>query len=110
MKAVKNLKNDNYINEDPVKYLVIVPLFLILFHGCGLFGKKSIEDSQTYQEIMKYQEETNKHLDSIRRENYRQLNDSMNTEFNLKLDSLKRSTDSLEKELEKNIQKLKNYK
>lgn len=93
-----------------MKYLVIVPLFLILFHGCGLLGKKSIEDSQTYQEMMKYQEETNKHLDSIRRENYRQLNDSMNTEFKRELDSLKRSTDSLEEELEKSIQRLKNHK
>jgi t-SNARE complex subunit (syntaxin) len=93
-----------------VKYLSIFPLFLILLNGCGLFGKKSIEDSQTYQEMMKYQEETNKRLDSVRRDNYRQLNDSMNTEFRRELDSLKRSTDSLEKELEKSIENLKKIK
>jgi hypothetical protein len=60
--------------------------------------------------MMKYQEETNKRLDSVRRDNYRQLNDSMNTEFRRELDSLKRSTDSLEKELEKSIENLKKIK
>lgn len=85
-------------------------LYLISFQGCGLFGKKSIEDSETYQEMMKYQEETNKRLDSLRRDNYRQLNDSIHTEFRRELDSLKRSSDSLEKELEKSIQNLKNIK
>lgn len=95
-----------------MKYFIIVLLFLSSFYGqgCGLFGKKSIEDSQTYQEMMKYQEETNKRLDSVRRDNYRQLNDSMNTEFRRELDSLKRSTDSLEKELEKSIENLKKLK
>ncbi|HMQ79095.1 MAG TPA: hypothetical protein PKE39_06825 [Ignavibacteria bacterium] len=78
------------------------------FTGCGVFGKKKFEDTDTYREMMRAQEETDKKLDSIRRENYKQLNDSVNNGFKRKLDSLKRSTDSLEKELEKSIQNLKN--
>lgn len=81
-----------------------------LMTGCGVFGKKKFEDTDTYKEMMRQQEETDKKLDSIRRENYKQLNDSVNTGFKKKLDSLKRSTDSLEKELEKSIQNLKNSK
>jgi len=73
-----------------------------------MFGKKKFEDTDTYREMIRIQEETDKKLDSIRRENYKQVNDSVNTGFKLKLDSLKRSTDSLEKELEKSIQNLKN--
>jgi len=81
-----------------------------LMTGCGVFGKKKFEDTDTYKEMMRQQEETDKRLDSIRRDNYKQLNDSVNNGFKKKLDSLKRSTDSLEKELEKSIQNLKNSK
>ncbi|MCC6864794.1 MAG: hypothetical protein IT280_01395 [Ignavibacteria bacterium] len=72
-----------------------------------MFGKKKFEDTDTYRELMKRQEETDKKLDSIRKQNYKQLNDSVNSRFKRELDSLKRSTDSLEKELEKSIQDLK---
>ncbi len=81
-----------------------------LMTGCGVFGKKKFEDTDTYKEMMRQQEETDKRLDSIRRDNYKQLNDSVNNGFKKKLDSLKRSTDSLEKELEKSIQNLKKNK
>lgn len=92
---------------------IILALLIIsvsLMTGCGVFGKKKFEDTDTYKEMMRQQEETDKRLDSIRRDNYKQLNDSVNNGFKKKLDSLKRSTDSLEKELEKSIQNLKKSK
>lgn len=92
---------------------IILALMIIsvsLMTGCGVFGKKKFEDTDTYKEMMRQQEETDKRLDSIRRDNYKQLNDSVNNGFKKKLDSLKRSTDSLEKELEKSIQNLKKNK
>ena len=97
-----------------MKKQIIIPALMFfcvsIFTGCGVFGKKKFEDTDTYKEMMRVQEETDKKLDSIRRENYKQLNDSVNNGFKKKLDSLKRSTDSLEKELEKSIQYLKNSK
>jgi len=92
----------------PILLTALTFAFLGLTAGCGMFGKKKFEDTDTYREMIRIQEETDKKLDSIRRENYKQVNDSVNTGFKLKLDSLKRSTDSLEKELEKSIQNLKN--
>jgi uncharacterized protein YlxW (UPF0749 family) len=75
--------------------------------GCA---KKNFEDTDAYKELIRRQEETDRRLDSIRRENFRQLNDTVNASFKKQLDSLKRSTDSLEKELEKSIEKLKTNK
>ena len=72
--------------------------------GCG---KKNFEDTDAYKELIRRQEETDKRLDSIRRKNFRQRNDTVSASFKRELDSLKRSTDSLEKELEKSIEKLK---
>jgi uncharacterized protein YlxW (UPF0749 family) len=92
-----------------VKTILIFSLALLI-SGCGMFSKKKIEDTDTYKELMKQQEETERKLDSIRRQNFKQLTDSTNNAFKKKLDSLKRSTDSLEKELEKSIQNLKNNK
>ncbi len=92
--------------ELKITYILLVAL---IFSGCSLFQKKKFEDTDTYKELMKQQEETDKRLDSIRRQNYRQINDSADR-FNKELDSLKRSTDSLEKELDKSIQNLKNNK
>ncbi|MBZ0202377.1 MAG: hypothetical protein K8I03_05100 [Ignavibacteria bacterium] len=83
---------------------------LIYFSGCGFFEKKKFEDSDAYKELMKHQEETDNKLDSIRKQNFNQLNDSVNNSFRKDLDSLKRSTDSLKKELEKSIENLKNIK
>lgn len=82
-------------------------LVVIVFCGCG---KKNIENTEKYKELIRQQEETDKKLDSIKLQNYKQLNDSVNNNFQYKLDSLKRSTDSLEKELEKSIKILKNIK
>lgn len=89
-----------------IKYIFLIAL---IFSGCSLIQKKKFEDTDTYKEMMKQQEETDKKLDSIRRQNYRQLNDSADS-FHKELDSLKRSTDSLEKELDKSIQYLKKIK
>lgn len=94
--------------KKPFLILALMIFSVSFFTGCGVFGKKKFEDTDTYREMMRVQEETDKKLDSIRRENYKQLNDSFNNGFKKKLDSLKRSTDSLEKELEKSIQNLKN--
>ena len=93
-----------------MRYTAIVLLTALIFSGCSLFKKKNFEDTDAYRELMKQQEETDKKLDSVRRENFKQLNDSTNSAFKKKLDSLKKSTDSLEKELEKSIQDLKNNK
>ncbi len=82
-------------------------LAVIVLCGCG---KKNFEDTEAYKEIIRQQEETDKKLDSIKRQNFKQLNDTVNNNFQYKLDSLKRSTDSLEKELEKSIKILKNIK
>jgi len=58
---------------------------------------------------MKQQEINDKMLDSIRRQNYKQLNDSAR-KYGSEMDSIKRSTDSLKKVLENSIQNLKNKK
>ncbi len=59
--------------------------------------------------LMKQQEINDKMLDSIRRQNYKQLNDSAR-KYGSEMDSIKRSTDSLKKVLENSIQNLKNKK
>ena len=90
-----------------MKSLHISICILIASLGLSGCGKKNFEDTEAYKELIRRQEETDKRLDSIRRENFRQLNDTVNASFKKQLDSLKRSTDSLEKELEKSIEKLK---
>lgn len=92
-----------------MKAKTVILLALLFFSGCGLFGKKNFEDTDTYKELMKQQEINDKMLDSIRRQNYKQLNDSAR-EYGSEMDSIKRSTDSLKKVLENSIQNLKNKK
>lgn len=87
---------------------VLIILLALFLSGCGVFGKKKFEDTDMFKEMMRRQEETDRRLDSMKRQDYKQLNDSVNNGFKRQLDSLKRSTDSLEKELEKSIQNLKN--
>ena len=77
---------------------------MVSLNGCA---KKKFEDTDTYKELMKHQEETDKKLDSIRKENYKQLTDSSNNSFKRSMDSLKRITDSLRNKLDKNIESLK---
>ena len=77
---------------------------LTALNGCG---KKNFEDTDTYKELMKHQEETEKKLDSIRKDNYKQLTDSTNSSFKRSLDSLKHITDSLRQKLNRNIESLK---
>ena len=91
-----------------ILFIFMLVLSLMVFiTGCN---KKKFEDTDTYKEMMKHQNEAEKKMDSIRKENYKQLTDTMNNSFKKSLDSLKRSTDSLEKELEKSIQNLKKTK
>ena len=92
-----------------MKAKTVILLALMFFSGCGLFGKKNFEDTDTYKELMKQQEINDKMLDSIRRQNYKQLNDSAR-KYGSEMDSIKRSTDSLKKVLENSIQNLKNKK
>lgn len=92
-----------------MKAKTIIFLSLLFLSGCGLFGKKNFEDTDTYKELMRQQEENDRMLDSIRRQNYRQLNDS-SRKYGTEMDSIKRSTDSLKKVLENSIQNLKNKK
>jgi len=87
--------------------LILAVLVTVFITGCK---KKSFEDTDTYKEMMKHQNEAEKKMDSIRKENYKQLTDTVNNSFKRSLDSLKRSTDSLEKELQKSIENLKNLK
>ncbi len=98
------------MKNSAIIFLLALIISVCGFTGCGLFGKKKFEDTDTYKELIRQQEETDKRLDSIRKQNYKQLNDSVNNSFRKKIDSLKRSTDSLEKELDKSIQDLKKIK
>lgn len=98
------------MKNSAIIFLLALIISVYGFTGCGLFGKKKFEDTDTYKELIRQQEETDKRLDSIRKQNYKQLNDSVNNSFRKKIDSLKRSTDSLEKELDKSIQDLKKIK
>ena len=89
------------------RIFIPVILFIFIFAGCR---SKKFEDTDTYKQLMKHQQEAERKLDSIRKENYKQITDTVNNSFKKTLDSLKRSTDSLEKELKKNIENLKNKK
>lgn len=98
--------------ENRIKKLntVLIYSLALFIAGCGVLGKKKLEDTDTFKELMRRQEEVDRKLDSIKKQDFKQLNDSVNNNFKKQLDSLKRSTDSLEKELEKSIQNLKNNK
>jgi hypothetical protein len=79
-------------------------MLLVLIYGCG---NKKFEDTDTFKDLMKQQEENEKTLDSIRKENYKQVTDSSNS-FKRSMDSLRHITDSLRQNLNKNIENLKN--
>lgn len=87
--------------------IVSTALSLVVLAGISGCAKKKFEDTDTYKELMKQQEETDRRLDSIRKDNYRQLTDSSNNSFKKSLDSLKHITDSLRENLDKNIKSLK---
>ncbi len=76
----------------------------LLISGCG---KKKFEDTDTYKDLMKHQEEVEKKVDSIKKENYKQVMDSTNSSFKRSMDSLRHITDSLRENLNKNIESLK---
>jgi len=62
------------------------------------------------ERLERYQEAMEKRADSIRREQYKKLSDTTFGNMNRTLDSLKRSTDSLEKLIKKDIEELKKKK
>lgn len=89
-----------------LKYIaVLASSALIIADGCGLF-KKSPEESEGYRELMKYQEETDKQRDSIRRADYQKVLDSSTKEMMRQIDSLKHHADSIEKAIDTRINKL----
>jgi hypothetical protein len=104
----KQTGNQEDLNKFKLKAAIIL-ISALIFSGCSLLGRKKIEDTDTYKELMRQQEETERQLDSVRRQNFRQMNDS-NNRFKREMDSLKRSTDSLQRSLEKSIENLKNSK
>lgn len=79
--------------------------FALALGGC----EKKLEDSDTYQEIIRHNEEVQKKTDSIKKDNYNEVLDS-NRGHLKSLDSLRRITDSLKQNLDKNIQDLKTKK
>lgn len=87
---------------------VIIALSVAALSFCGC-GKKKFEDTDTFRELMEYQKEVDRKVDSVRRENYKQMIDSSGVHMK-KLDSLRHITDSLKQKLDKNIQDLKNKK
>lgn len=94
------------------KAAIILALVFFTFcisSGCGLLGKKKIEDTDTYKELMEHQKEIDKKMDSVKKENFKQVVDSAGNHVK-QLDSLKRITDSLKQKLDQNIQELKSKK
>jgi hypothetical protein len=89
-----------------MKYLAVLSASaLIVADGCGLF-KKNPEESEGYKELMKYQEQTEKQRDSIKRAEYQKVLDSSTKEMMRQIDSLKHHSDSVEKSMENRIKKL----
>lgn len=88
-------------------FIVLTALSIFVFAGLNGCAKKKFEDTDTYKELIKQQEETDRKLDSIRKDNYKQLTDSSNNDFKRSMDSLKHITDSLKENLHKNIESLK---
>lgn len=90
-----------------LKKLILPALFILTLAFAAGCGNKKFEDTDTFKELMKQQEENEKQLDSIRKENYKQVTDSSNS-FKRSMDSLRHITDSLRENLNKNIENLKN--
>ncbi len=95
----------NTIRKTGVKYLILISASALLAaDGCGLFQKKP-EDSEGYKELMKYQEETDRQRDSIKRAEYQKVLDSSTRDMMRQIDSLKHHSDSVEKSIENRINK-----
>ncbi len=78
---------------------------LINAGGCGFF--KNSREQEIRERLQRIQEEVNRRADSIRDKERKLYNDSINKDMIRSLDSLKRSTDSLEEVIKKNIEELK---
>lgn len=89
------------------KIPILALLITVLFAAAGC--EKKVEESETYQEILKHNEEIQKQNDSLKRLNYKELVDS-NRKHVKSLDSLKHITDSLKENLDKKIKDLKTKK
>lgn len=90
-------------------FRIIVFLALIsLFTGCNPF--KNTRQQEIKERLERLQEDLDRRSDSLRREQYKKLSDSTFGNMEKTLDSLKRSSDSLEKLIKKNIDELKKEK
>jgi len=87
---------------------ILAALIFICCTGCNPFQNKRQQEIR--ERLEKYQEEIDRRTDSVRREQYKKLSDSAFGNMDRTLDSLKRSTDSLEKLLKKDIKELKRKK
>lgn len=87
-----------------LKKPLVLFLIVFLFQGC----EKKIEDTESYQKLLKTREELERRLDSLKREEFKMLEDSVMIKLRSKTDSLKQSSDSLKRKIEKKIRKNKN--
>lgn len=87
--------------------LIYAIIFLMLLNasGCSLFKNKRGQEIR--ERLERIQEEINRKSDSIREERFKLYDDSAYNEIQKTIDSLKHSSDSLEKVIKKNIEELK---
>jgi spore cortex formation protein SpoVR/YcgB (stage V sporulation) len=78
------------------------------FSGCNMFSNKRQEEIK--EKLERLQENIDKKADSIRREQYKKLADTTFGNMDRTMDSLKRSSDSLEQLIKKDIEELKKKK
>jgi len=88
----------------PIIYLFYLSL-LFNTGGCDLFENR--KEQEIKERLQRIREEVNRRADSIRDNERKLFNDSTNKDIIRSLDSLKRSSDSLEKAIKKNIEELK---
>jgi len=79
-----------------MKLLRIILVLLFIISGCSLFKQKKFEDTDTYRELQKSQQESNKKIDSLTK-----------IQLNRDIDSLRRASDSLEREINKTMEHIK---
>jgi len=90
----------------PVSLFVLI--FLVLLSGCNPFQNKRQREIKERLEVL--QEDNDRKTDSLRREQYKKLTDTTFGNMEKTMDSLKRSSDSLEKSIKKHIDELKREK
>ena len=88
-----------------MRLTAFICLMILFAAGCNPFQNKRQQEIK--ERLEKYQEEVDRKADSVRREQYKKLTDSTFSDFERTMDSLKRSSDSLEKIIKKDLEELK---